>query len=130
VLIFSNAMYGQYIAPSFEAAGGPFGGVAFHCCGNWSGKLPVVRQLAGLRMIDGAFSAATDPKPNPPEPFRAALVGSGVVLNARIVGDVETIIETVKQLWTPGMKLVVTTYCPTPEEQAEVSVKIHKMCRK
>jgi hypothetical protein len=54
---------------------------------------------------------------------------NGVVLNARIVGDVETIVETVKQLWIPGMKLVVTIYCPTPDEQAAVYVKIHELCR-
>jgi hypothetical protein len=129
VLILSNAMYGQYVAPSFEAAGAPFAGVAFHSCGNWSGKIPVVRELAGLRMIDGAFSPATDPKPNPPEPFRDAALQSGVVLNARIVGDVNTIAETVKRLWAPGMKLIVVTYCPTPAEQAEAYARIHEICR-
>ena len=129
VLILSNAMYGQYVAPSFTAAGDEFGGVAFHSCGNWAGKIPVVRTLPGLRMIDGAFSAATDPKPNLPGPFRDATVQSGVVLNARIVGDVATIVETVKQLWAPGMKLIVVTYCPTPAEQAEAYAKIHELCR-
>jgi hypothetical protein len=128
-LIFSNAMYRDYIAPSFEAASQPFGGVAFHCCGNWSGKLPVVRSLAGLRMADGAFSPATDPKPNPPDAFRGTFAGTSVVLNARIVGNVDTIVQTVKQLWTPGMKLIVVTYCPSPEEQAEAYAKIREICR-
>ena len=129
VLLLSNAMYARLVTPSFEAAGKSCGGVAFHCCGNWSGKLPVVRPMAGLRTVDGAFSAATDPKPNPPEPLVRQLAGTGIVLNARMVGDLDTVVATVRQLWTPSMKLIVVTYCPTPAEQAEVHARIHEMCQ-
>jgi hypothetical protein len=129
VLMFSNAMYGEQIAPSFEQTGIPWDGCAFHSCGNWSGRLSMVRKLSGLRMVDGAFSAATDPKPNPAEPFRDALAHSRIVLNARIVGDPETIEDTVRRLWTPGMRLIVVTYCRTPEEQAEAYTRIHRICQ-
>ena len=52
----------------------------------------------------------------------------GVVINARIVGDPETIEQKVKRLWTPGMKLVVVTYCQTPEEQERAYEIIHDIC--
>ncbi len=79
-------------------------------------------------MVDGAFSAETDPAPNAAEPFQA-FANSGIVVNARIVGDVETITNTVKKLWKPGMKLIVTTYCKTPEEQAEAYARIYQICQ-
>ena len=74
-----------------------------------------------------AFSEETDPNSNPPEPFRA-FANTDIVLNARVVGDAETVIETVKRLWTPGMKLIVVTYCQTPGEQEMVYDGIHEIC--
>jgi len=53
---------------------------------------------------------------------------TGIVLNARMVGDKETILRTVKALWQPGLKLIVVTYCPTPQEQEEVYDEIHAIC--
>jgi hypothetical protein len=50
------------------------------------------------------------------------------VVNARIVGSKEVIAETVPKLWKPGMKLIVVTYCQTPEEQHEAYQKIHAIC--
>ncbi|MBQ2843242.1 MAG: hypothetical protein IJE69_03200, partial [Alistipes sp.] len=76
-----------------------------------------------------AFSLATDPGANPTEGFADAFAGTGAVLNARIVGDVELVEEKVQQLWKPGMKLIVVTYAETPEEQAEIYRKIHEICR-
>ncbi len=127
LLTMSGAMYGELAAPSFSACGGPFGGVAFHSCGNWSSRLPVILRLPGLRMVDAAFGPATDPRPNPPEPFAAVLADTGIVLNARIVGPPETVLEYVGRLWRPGMKLIVVTYCETPAEQAEVYEGIHEV---
>ena len=79
-------------------------------------------------MVDGAFSAATDPSPNPPEPFAETFANSGIVLNARIVGGPETIAENVRKLWKPGMKLIVVTYCQSPEEQAQAYDRIYEIC--
>ena len=80
-------------------------------------------------MVDGAFSAATDPTPNLPEPFAEAFANTGIVVNARIVGDPETVADTVKRLWKPGMKLIVVTFCQTPEEQTEAYDRVHEICR-
>ena len=63
------------------------------------------------------------------EGFKEAFAGSGAVLNARIVGTPDLVCEKVQSLWTKGMKLIVVTYCETPEEQAEVYRRIHEICR-
>ena len=79
-------------------------------------------------MVDGAFSPATDPTPNPPEPFGEAFVHTGIVVNARMVGSPETVAENVRRLWKPGMKLIVVTYCQDPAEQVEAYDRIHEIC--
>ena len=79
-------------------------------------------------MVDAAFSAETDPHPNPVAPFAEGFAGTGIVLNARIVGDVGVIEKTVRKLWRPGLKLIVVTYCPTPEEQERAYNVIHEIC--
>jgi hypothetical protein len=127
-LMISGDQYLKFAAPAVEFLGELFAGSTFHSCGNWSDKAGTVKKLRGLRMVDGAFSAATDPTPNPPEPFAQAFANTGIVLNARIVGDCETVTETVKRLWKPGMKLIVVTYCQSPEEQAEAYDRVHKIC--
>lgn len=127
--MISGEQYLEFAAPAVERAGKPFGGSAFHSCGNWSDKAEAVKRIAGLRMVDGAFSAATDPSPNPPEPFAEAFVKTGIVLNARIVGGPQTVADNVRRLWKPGMKLIVVTYCRSPEEQAEAYDHIHGICR-
>lgn len=128
VLTVSNTTYRELIAPSLEAVGRPFGGIGFHSCGDWSQKAPMVRDLDGLRVVDGAFSPETDPKPNPTSVFQEVFSHTGIILHARIVESVETIVHHVRQLWRPGMRLIVVTYCPTPEEQAEVYRCIHQIC--
>jgi len=127
-LMLSDKHYLQFAASANEQAGELFGGSGFHCCGNWSGKIHAVKQIAGLRMVDGAFSPATDPSPNPPEPFARAFSDTGIVVNARIVGGPETIADVVSRLWKPGMKLIVVTYCQTREEQADAYDRIHQIC--
>ncbi len=79
-------------------------------------------------MADGAFSAETDPgATDNPEAFHA-FAGTGVVLNARIVGNLETIESQVRRLWCPGMKLIVVTYCQDPGEQSKAYDLIHHIC--
>lgn len=128
-LMISDQQYLEFAAGAFEYAGKHFGGSAFHSCGNWSDKAEMVKKIPGLRMVDGAFSAATDPSPNPPEPFARAFANTGIVVNARIVGDPDTVTDTVQRLWKPGMKLIVVTYCRRPEEQARTYDQIHEICR-
>ncbi|UCC96504.1 MAG: hypothetical protein JSW66_11745 [Phycisphaerales bacterium] len=126
--MISGQQYLELVAPAVEYAGRHFSGSAFHSCGNWSDKVEAISQIAGLRMVDGAFGAATDPSPNPPEPFAEVFANTGVVVNARIVGGPEMVAESVRKLWKPGMKLIVVTYCQSPEEQAEAYDRIYEIC--
>jgi hypothetical protein len=122
-------IYFDMCVPPMIKAGKPFGGPVFHSCGNWSGKKQGIAAIDGIRMADGAFSLATDPGANPTEGYAEVFAGTGVVLNARIVGKPSMVIEKVRQLWKPGMKLIVVTYCDTPEEQAYVYKKLKAICR-
>ena len=128
MVMLSPRQYGRYEVPILPELGKEFGGVAFHSCGDWSRKIPVVKKIKDLVMVDAAFSQETDPSPNPPEAFAEAFAGTGIIINARIVGAEELIIDTVKKLWKPNMKLIVTTYCQTPEEQKRVYDRIHTLC--
>ena len=128
VLMISGPQYRDLVAPAMESLGQHFDGWAFHSCGDWSGKIETVKGIPGLRMVDAAFSAATDPSPNDPERFAEAFAGTGIVLNARIVGDADLVVGTVKKLWIRGLKLIVVTYCQSPDEQACVYDRIHEVC--
>ena len=129
VVMLPDEQYRDLVIPSFEKLGSALGGPVFHSCGNWSGKIEQVKKIRNLKMVDGAFSPQTDPDPNPPEPFRDAFKDSGIVLNARIVGDPDTIRDVVSRLWTPGLRLVAVTYCQTPEEQEKAYDIIHNICQ-
>jgi len=127
-VMISDGQYLEFAAGAVSIVAEAFGGWAFHSCGDWSAKAGLIRRLAGIRMVDGAFSAATDPSPNPAEPFAEVFAGSGIVVHARVVGDVETVEDVVRRLWRDGMKLIVATYCQSPEEQAEAYERIHRVC--
>jgi hypothetical protein len=129
VVMLPDEQYRDLVIPSFEKLGAALGGPVFHSCGNWSGKIEQVKTIRGLKMVDGAFSPQTDPDPNPPEPFRDGLKDTGIVLNARIVGDTDTIRDVVSRLWNPGLRMVVVTNCPTPEEQEKAYDIIHNICQ-
>ena len=128
-IMVSPDQYLEMAAPSVEKICTPLGGPVFHSCGDWSGWVDTVLQMKGLKMADGAFSPETDPgATNNLEEFHK-FANTGIVLNARVVGDLETIRDQVSRLWIPGMKMVVVTYCETPEEQAEAYDLIHKICQ-
>jgi hypothetical protein len=129
MMMLSPDQYVEIEAPANAKFGNAFGGPVFHSCGNWSGKIDAVKQIDNLKMVDGAFSKETDPDANPVEPFPEKFSESGIVVNARIVGSEEAVIEKVEKLWKPGMKLIVVTYCERPEEQERVYEKIHELCR-
>ncbi len=127
-LMISGPQYIEFAAPAVERAAEQFGGPVFHSCGNWSDKTGMVKQIKGLRMVDAAFGARTDPSPNDPQAFADAFAGTGVVVNARIVGEPDTVVDIVRQLWRRDMKLIVVTYCPGPDQQAETYDRIHEVC--
>lgn len=129
VVMIDEESYLNYVAPSFEKLGGAFGGPVHHSCGDFSHKAKMLLKLKGLKMADAAFTAETDPHPNPAKPFVEALNGRGIILNARMVGKPEVVSETTKQLWTPEMKLIVVTFSQSPEEQKEAYQMVHGICK-
>ncbi|MDR3168154.1 MAG: hypothetical protein LBT93_09425 [Treponema sp.] len=126
-IMLSPETHRDLCGPSMRAFADAFGGFAFHSCGDWSGRTETVKDLPGLKMVDGAFSPRTDPAPNPPGPFRASFAGTGICVNARAVGSAGEVLGMVKELYGPGMKLIVVTYCPDPGEQDEVYRGIHEL---
>ncbi|MFO7659235.1 MAG: uroporphyrinogen decarboxylase family protein [Bacteroidales bacterium] len=128
-VMISPEQYLQLAAPSVEKIGMPFGGPVFHSCGDWSGMIGAVLGIKNIRMADGAFSAETDPGATDNLESFHKFAHTGVVLNARIVGDPDTVENQVRRLWVPGMKLIVVTYCNSPEEQESAYDKIHHICQ-
>lgn len=128
ILMISPDQYLEYAAPSVEKICAPFGGPVFHSCGDWAEWSDAVLSIKGLLMADGAFSPETDPGAITNLEAFHKFAHTGKVLNARIVGNLTTVEQQVKRLWVPGMKLVVVTYCSTPEEQEKAYEMIHEIC--
>jgi len=128
-IMIAPDQYIELAAPSVEKICAPLGGPVFHSCGDWAGWVNAVLQMKGLKMADGAFSPQTDPGANSNLEAFNSFANTGVVLNTRIVGDLDTIREQLTRLWVPGMKMVVVTYCETPEEQEEAYHLIHELCQ-
>ncbi|MCD6121398.1 MAG: hypothetical protein J7K04_06145 [Spirochaetales bacterium] len=128
MIMLSPEDYIKYEIPHINRLGKEFNGVAFHSCGNWSNKIEAVKKIENLKFIDGAFTIETDPDPNPAEPFGTGFPDTGIVVNARMVGSVDTVVERVNELWSKGMKCIIVTYLNTPEEQEDAYKKIHEIC--
>jgi len=128
-IMISPEQYLEMAVPSVEKICMPFGGPVFHSCGDWSGWIDSVLKMDGLKMADAAFSVQTDPGATDNLEAFHRFANTGIVLNARIVGDLETIRDQVARLWIRGMKMVVVTYCETPEEQDKAYDLIHEICR-
>jgi hypothetical protein len=128
-IMIAPDQYLELAAPSVERICSRLGGPVFHSCGDWSNWVDAVLKIKGIRMADGAFSPQTDPgATNNLEAFHQ-FASTAVVLNARIVGDTATIREQLSRLWIPGMKMIVVTYCESPEEQKEAYYLIHELCQ-
>jgi hypothetical protein len=128
MIMLSPEDYVRFEIPHINRLGEHFNGVAFHSCGNWSRKIEAVKEIKNLHFVDGAFTIKTDPDPNPTDPFRAGFPGTGVIVNARMVGNVDTVVKKVSELWSSGMKCIIVTYLNTPEEQRRAYNKIHEIC--
>lgn len=128
-IMISPEQYIELAVPSVVKICSPLGGPVFHSCGDWSNWVEAVLQTKGLLMADGAFSAQTDPgATNRLEAFHH-FANTGKILNARIVGNTETIRGQLSRLWTKGMKMVVVSYCETPAEQDETYHLIQQICQ-
>jgi len=75
VVMVDEESYMNYVSPSFVKLGKAFGGPVHHSCGNFSDKAKMLLKLDGLKMADAAFTAETDPAPNPAAPFRTSYAG-------------------------------------------------------
>jgi hypothetical protein len=128
-IMISPDQYLEMASPSANKICASLGGPAFHSCGDWSGWVEAVLKIKGLKMADGAFSLQTDPGATDNPGAFHSFANTGIVLNARIVGNLKTIREQVSRLWVPGMKLVVVTYCESPAEQEEAYQLIHELCQ-
>jgi hypothetical protein len=128
VLMISPEQFTSLAVPALQKIAEDFGGPAFHSCGNWAPWIGEVLKINGLRMADGAFSPETDPSPIRAGREFHRFSGTGIILNARMVGNPDVIEEKVRELWVPGMKMVVVTYCQSPEEQEEAYRRIHSIC--
>ena len=128
-IMLSADQYQQFAAPAMVKTAGDFAGAVFHSCGDWSHLAPVVKKIPGLRMVDGAFGEQTDPSPNQAEVFPEVFADSGIIVNARIVGDCCEVAQQVRKLWTQGMKLIVTTYCQSREDQQRAYEMVHEICQ-
>ncbi len=128
IVMIDDLSYLKYAVPSFVKLGNSFGGAVHHSCGNFSDKAEILREITNLKMTDAAFTTETDPHPNPPEPFVKSLNGSGIILNARVVGSPDVVKDTTSKLWEKEMKLIVVTFSKTPEEQEDVYNMIHGIC--
>ena len=98
-IMLSPDQFGQFSAPSLNKAAEGFSGAVFHSCGNWAHLAPVVKQIPGLRMVDGAFGAQTDPDPNNAEVFSEVFADTEIAVNARIVGDADEVVRQVRKMY-------------------------------
>lgn len=126
-LMLSADDYSDLFQPSFEKIGAAFGGTVYHSCGNWKRKIDMVKGFSGITTVDGAFSAETDPSPNDPADFADAFAGTGIVVNARAVGNAGDAYNAFSKLWRPNQKMIAVTYCRTPEEQADLYRRLHQL---
>jgi hypothetical protein len=128
LIMISPAMYADFCIADTARIGDHFGGTAIHSCGNWGKWLTAVKKIPNLTMVDGAFSPQTDPAYNTCEEFRDALVNTGIILHARIVGEPKEVLARVKRLWAPGLKLMVGTHVQDPQAQHQLYHAIHQLC--
>lgn len=119
--------YTELFQPSDERIGAAFGGTVYHSCGTWEKKIDMVKGFAHLTTVDGAFSIETDPSPNDPAVFAPAFEGTGIVVNARAVGNAEDAYNAFSKLWTPKQKMIAVTYCKEPAQQAKLYDMLHEL---
>jgi hypothetical protein len=128
LVMTSPWMYEEFCVENDAKIGAAFGGTAIHSCGNWAKWIGAIKKIPNLVMVDAAFGPQTDPNPNSAEVFRDAFVNTAIILQARIVGDPDEVLEQVKRLWMPGLKLMVVTYVQDPQAQHQLYQDIYHLC--
>lgn len=128
IVMISPEDYKNIAIPSLEKLGYDFGGIAFHSCGDWTNWINAVLSIKNLKMVDAALSKEIDPGATENIESFHAFANTGIIINARISGNLSTIENVLKRLWTKGMKLIVVTYCNTPAEQEKAYELIYEIC--
>jgi hypothetical protein len=95
----------------------------------FEGQAPVVRPLySAVQDVPELVPLESDPAHNKCEEFRDTFAGTGVIVQARMVGEAGEVLSRVKRLWAPGMKLIVGTHVQDPQEQHRLYHEIHQLC--
>ncbi|HQL08873.1 MAG TPA: uroporphyrinogen decarboxylase family protein [Lentisphaeria bacterium] len=117
IVMMSPGHYSEFAVPYNEQIGRAFGGLSIHSCGNYEQQLPALLATEGLLQVDGAFmKEAVDPHPNLNyRLWRQAFKDGRVVLRARMNDNWE---EPLRQLYHPGMRIVLEVPCPASGEPA------------
>jgi Uroporphyrinogen decarboxylase (URO-D) len=129
LVMISPHAYRQFCVENDARIGAAFGGAAIHSCGDWARWAEAVKANPRLTMVDAAFTPRTDPNYNDVAAFRAAFAGTGIVVQARMVGDPDEVLARVRQLWGPGMRLIVVTYEQDPAAQHRLYRDIRALSR-
>ena len=129
LVMISPRAYRQFCVENDARIGAAFGGTAIHSCGDWARWIDAVKANPQLMMVDAAFTPRTDPNYNDAATFRDAFAGTGIVVQARMVGDPDEVLARVRQLWGPGMRLIVVTYEQDPAAQHRLYRDIQTLCR-
>ena len=84
------------------------GGVAIHSCGTWTDIMATFKDTPGILAVEScAGPEADDPQPTRPEDIRNALVGSGIIVKARLGGNIDAALDALDELADPDLKLIV-----------------------
>ncbi len=127
LVMISPRAYRQFCVDNDARIGAAFGGTAIHSCGNWARWVEAVKANPKLITVDAAFTQATDPAFNSAAAFRDAFAGTGIIVHARMVGDPEEVVARARELWAPGMRLVVVTYEKDPAAQHRLYRDLHAL---
>ena len=126
-IMISGEDYRELFQGSDERIGNILGGMAYHSCGVWEKKSPMVKGFREYPQRRRGIYHSENPSPNDPGVFGEAFAHSGIILNARAVGDEENSFRAFEQLWRPGQRLICVTYCKTPEEQERLYRRLHEL---
>lgn len=128
LVMISPRAYRRFCVENDARIGAAFGGTAIHSCGDWARWLEAIKSNPHLTMVDAAFTPRTDPNYNAAAAFRAAFAGTGVIVHARMVGDSDEVLARARELWGPGMRLIVVTYEQDPAAQHRLYRDLHALC--
>ncbi len=128
LVMISPRAYRRFCIDNDARIGAAFGGTAIHSCGDWARWTEAVKSNPQLTMVDAAFTPRTDPNTNAAAAFRAAFAGTGIIVHARMVGAPDEVLARVRELWGPGMRLIVVTYEQDPTAQHRLYHDIHALC--